>query len=77
QPSLGLERRDALWAIKALRDEPLPLFAAAAEREAKTIAEQQEPAVELRQMTQGHNVVLDYGHTGLTLREHPVSFLRR
>ncbi|MGO6697152.1 error-prone DNA polymerase [Rhizobium johnstonii] len=76
-PSLGLERRDALWAIKALRDEPLPLFAAAAEREARTIAEQQEPAVELRQMTQGHNVVLDYGHTGLTLREHPVSFLRR
>ncbi|TAY75172.1 error-prone DNA polymerase [Rhizobium ruizarguesonis] len=76
-PSLGLERRDALWAIKALRDEPLPLFAAAAEREARTIAEQQEPAVDLRQMTQGHNVVLDYGHTGLTLREHPVSFLRR
>lgn len=75
--SLGLERRDALWAIKALRDEPLPLFAAAAEREARTISEQQEPAVELRQMTQGHNVVLDYGHTGLTLREHPVSFLRR
>ncbi|MGO4119298.1 hypothetical protein ACEQ6C_39765, partial [Rhizobium ruizarguesonis] len=26
-PSLGLERRDVLWAIKALRDEPLPLFA--------------------------------------------------
>jgi error-prone DNA polymerase len=76
-PSLELERRDALWAIKALRDEPLPLFAAAAEREARSIAEQHEPLVELRQMTQGHNVVLDYGHTGLTLREHPVSFLRR
>ena len=28
--SLGLARREALWAIKALRDEPLPLFAAAA-----------------------------------------------
>ncbi len=76
-PSLRLERRDALWAIKALRDEPLPLFAAAAEREARSITEQHEPMVELRQMTQGHNVVLDYGHTGLTLREHPVSFLRR
>jgi error-prone DNA polymerase len=37
-PSLRLERRDALWAIKALRDEPLPLFAAAAEREMKVIA---------------------------------------
>lgn len=27
--SLGLARRVALWVIKALRDEPLPLFAAA------------------------------------------------
>ncbi|OWK23137.1 hypothetical protein AJ87_41495 [Rhizobium yanglingense] len=52
-PSLRLERRDALWAIKALRNEPLPLFAAAAEREARVIAEQQEPEVELRQMTEG------------------------
>ncbi|KOF22858.1 DNA polymerase [Ensifer adhaerens] len=77
RPSMKLERRDALWAIKALRDEPLPLFAAAAEREERAIAEQQEPEVELRQMTEGHNVVEDYSHTGLTLREHPVAFLRR
>ncbi|WP_029872294.1 error-prone DNA polymerase [Rhizobium leguminosarum] len=77
RPSLGLERRDALWAIKALRDEPLSLFAAAAEREMKTVAEQQEPEVRLRQMTEGHNVVEDYGHVGLTLREHPIAFLRR
>jgi error-prone DNA polymerase len=76
-PSLGLQRRGALWAIKALRDEPLPLFAAAAELEATVIPEQQEPEVELRQMTQGHNVIQDYSHVGLTLREHPVSFLRR
>jgi error-prone DNA polymerase len=77
RPSLKLERRDALWSIKALRDEPLPLFSAAADREMRTIAEQQEPAVELRQMTEGHNVVEDYGHIGLTLREHPIAFLRR
>ncbi|WP_105436124.1 error-prone DNA polymerase [Neorhizobium tomejilense] len=76
-PSLKLERRDALWAIKSLRDEPLPLFAAAAERETRTVAEQQEPEVELRQMTAGHNVVEDYSHTGLTLRDHPMAFLRR
>ncbi|MET3858336.1 error-prone DNA polymerase [Rhizobium sp. OAE497] len=75
-PSMELERRDALWAIKALRDEPLPLFAAAAEREATVIAEQQEPEVHLRQMTEGHNVIQDYGHVGLTLRDHPISFLR-
>ncbi len=76
-PSLKLERRDALWAIKALHDEPLPLFAAAAEREMVTIAEQQEPKVALRQMTDGHNVIEDYSHTGLTLRQHPVAFLRK
>jgi error-prone DNA polymerase len=77
RPAFGLERRDALWAIKALRDQPLPLFVAAAEREMKTVAEQQEPKVALRQMTEGHNVVEDYAHVGLTLREHPISFLRR
>jgi error-prone DNA polymerase len=76
-PSLKLERRDALWAIKALRDEPLPLFAAAAEKQMTAIAEQQEPEVALRQMTEGHNVVQDYSHVGLTLRQHPVSFLRK
>lgn len=32
-PSLSLERPDALWAIKALRGEPLTLFTAAADRE--------------------------------------------
>jgi error-prone DNA polymerase len=77
RPSLKLERREALWAIKALRDEPLPLFAAAAEREMAAIAEQHEPDVELRQMTDGHNVIQDYSHTGLTLRQHPVAFLRK
>lgn len=71
------DRLTALWAIKALRDEPLPLFAAATEREAAVIPEQQEPEVELRQMTEGRNVVEDYGHIGLTLREHPIAFLRR
>lgn len=76
RPSLKLERRDALWAIRALRDEPLPLFAAVAEREMQPVAEQHEPEVALRQMTDGHNVIEDYGHTGLTLRQHPVAFLR-
>jgi error-prone DNA polymerase len=76
RPSLKLARRDALWAIKALRDEPLPLFAAASAREAETILEIREPAVVLRPMTAGGEVVEDYGHVGLTLRSHPVSFFR-
>lgn len=61
-----LERRDALWAIKALRDEPTPLFVAAAEREVRAIAKQQESEVALRQMTEEHNVVEDDTHIGLT-----------
>ena len=73
-PSLQLERRQALWDIKALRDEPLELWAAAAEREAKVIAEMQEPDVALKSMTEGREVVEDYSHTGLTLRAHPISF---
>ncbi|MGA3341743.1 MAG: OB-fold nucleic acid binding domain-containing protein, partial [Methylocella sp.] len=74
--SLKLARREALWAIKALRDEPLPLFTAASAREAKTVPELHEPPVTLRPMTAGSEVVEDYGHVGLTLRSHPVSFLR-
>ncbi|MDX3974306.1 error-prone DNA polymerase [Shinella sp.] len=76
RPSLGLARREALWAIRALRDEPLPLFTAAARREETVIPEFDEPAVALRPMTAGNEVVEDYGHVGLTLRAHPVSFLR-
>ena len=75
-PSLSLARREALWAIKALRDEPLPLFAAAAARENALVPEIREPPVALRPMTAGGEVVEDYGHVGLTLREHPVAFLR-
>jgi error-prone DNA polymerase len=74
--SLGLARREALWALKALRDEPLELFAAAAQREARTIEEVREPTVSLRSMTSGGEVVEDYRHVGLTLRRHPASFLR-
>jgi error-prone DNA polymerase len=75
-PSLGLARREALWAIKALRDEPMPLFAAALNREAGAMPEFDEPAVMLRPMKAGGEVVEDYVHLGLTLRAHPLSFLR-
>ncbi len=82
QPSLKLARREALWALKALRDEPLPLFAATAMRDAglhdtAVHREINEPTVILRPMTAGGEVVEDYGHVGLTLRAHPVSFLRQ
>jgi error-prone DNA polymerase len=74
--SLKLARREALWGIKALRDEPLPLFAAAAARAEVTFTEAAEPAVVLKPMKEGREVVEDYGHVGLSLRSHPVSFVR-
>ncbi|WP_136653095.1 error-prone DNA polymerase [Paracoccus aeridis] len=76
RPNLCLARREALWAIKGLRDAELPLFAAAAEREGASVAEADEPAIPLRPMLPGREVVEDYSRTGLSLREHPVAFLR-
>lgn len=70
RPALGLARRESLWAIKGLHDEPLPLFAAAAQAR-----ETDEPAMALAPMIDGAEVVGDYNHLGLSLRAHPVSFL--
>ncbi|WGF91100.1 error-prone DNA polymerase [Marinivivus vitaminiproducens] len=74
--SLDLARREALWAIKALRDQKLPLFQAATSPSGDPLPEIDEPAIPLRPMTAGGEVVEDYGHVGLSLRAHPVSFLR-
>ncbi len=66
--ALGLDRRGALWQIRALADTELPLFGA---REQIVEAETQ-----LVPMLPGREVVEDYRSTGLTLRRHPVDFLR-
>jgi len=70
--SLGLSRRDALWAVKALGrsgdHEDLPLFRAPAAR--------REPDVKLTPMPLGEEVVNDYRFLKLSLRAHPASFLR-
>ncbi len=74
EPSLKLARREALWAIRGLTDEKLPLFDAA---DAAGAAERMvEPQVTLVPMTAGRHVVEDYASTGFSLRRHPVSFLR-
>ena len=70
--SLGLSRRAALWAARALAGgAPLPLFAADLEGEQIT-----EPAVHLREMTLGEAVIEDYVSMRLSLRAHPLALLR-
>ena len=67
--SLNLQRRQAIWAIRGLANTSLPLFDHAD-------SETNEPDVDLPPMTEGRQVVEDYRSVGLTLRDHPVSFLR-
>ncbi len=69
-PSLGLARREALWQLKGFRDKPMPLF------DVMAAAERVEPSVELRALPAGGEVVKDYSTVGLTLRRHPLGFLR-
>jgi error-prone DNA polymerase len=73
---IGLSRREASWAIKGLHDEALPLFAAADDRKGVLRPEANEPAVALAPMTLGREVTQDYQTTGLSLRAHPIGFLR-
>ncbi|HEX4768365.1 MAG TPA: error-prone DNA polymerase [Lichenihabitans sp.] len=73
--AMRLARRDALWAIRALRDDPLPLFEAA-DRGSTPQPEIVEAPVAIAPITAGGDVVQDYSSTGLTLRRHPVAFLR-
>jgi error-prone DNA polymerase len=74
--SLGLSRRASLWSVKALGDSALPLFAAADERAGKLLPETFEPEVLLTPMGEGSEVVEDYRASGLSLRAHPLAFLR-
>ena len=70
--ALGLNRREALWAAKAITaKKPLPLFAR--EMEGESI---QEPEAHLPQMTVGEEVVEDYVAMRLSLKAHPVALLR-
>ena len=72
---MGLDRRAALWAIRGIADTALPLWAAADAGRTPN-PEGAEPEVALTPMTAGRSVVEDYRSFGLSLRAHPVSFLR-
>jgi len=77
--SLNLPRRQALWAVKALKDTALPLFdhaeaaAAPGSNHPPLLAE---PRVELVPMPLGEEVVEDYSWLRLSLKAHPCEILR-
>ncbi|WP_334186211.1 error-prone DNA polymerase [Novosphingobium sp.] len=73
---LAEDRRQGLWKVKGLGEAPLPLFAAADAREAHFSPEGLEPEVALRPISAGREVVEDYRSLQLSLRGHPLEFLR-
>ena len=71
--SIGLDRRAALWDSRALKQAPdLPLFAFA---DARDEGSESAPA-ELPQMPLAEHVVNDYQTVRLSLKAHPMHFLR-
>ncbi len=69
--SMTLDRRHALWDARALRDAPdLPLFTDKRD-------EGEEVRFDLPQMPICEHVVADYQTTRLSLKAHPMSFLRK
>jgi error-prone DNA polymerase len=69
--SLGLDRRTALWEARRTPDGELPLFAAAKARELG-----EEPDAMLPAMPLSEHVAADYQLTRLSLKGHPMQFLR-
>ncbi|WP_421915475.1 error-prone DNA polymerase [Mesorhizobium sp.] len=73
--SIGLDRREALWAVRALdrksAAETLPLFDQPSIR-----LRELEPETKLPRMPLGEHVIHDYRSLGLSLKAHPVAFLR-
>jgi len=71
--SMGLDRRQALWAVRGLDDAdpgaPMPLLAPLA-------AGFPEPLAPLPEIGLGEHVVEDYRVTGLSLKRHPLALLR-
>jgi error-prone DNA polymerase len=69
--SIRLDRRQALWDVRRMPEGELPLFAAA--RAAELAAE---PEVSLPAMPPSEHVAADYQVIRLSLKAHPMAFLR-
>ena len=69
--SIALDRRTALWEVRRTPSDELPLFAAAAARELGI-----EPPANLPVMPAAEEVATDYQTLRLSLKAHPMAFLR-
>ena len=70
--SMGLDRREAAWAMRRLPDDaPLPLFAVVEARELGTDADAHLPLMPLPEQ-----IAVDYQTTRLSLKGHPMGMLR-
>lgn len=68
--SMGMDRRQAMWEASALSDRPMGVF------EGQQSASTFEPDVQLPGLSLSEHVVQDYASTSLSLKAHPVSFVR-
>ncbi len=68
--SLGLDRRKALWEVSTGNDGPTALFAGQASPDAAM------ENITLPTMSTSEHVVQDYASTALSLKAHPLSFVR-
>ncbi|MBC2777118.1 error-prone DNA polymerase [Parasphingopyxis marina] len=69
--SIGQDRRQALWDVRRMPEGELPLFAAAQKRELR-----EEPDPQLPAMPPAEHVIADYQTTRMSLKGHPMAFLR-
>ena len=77
--SLGLDRRQAFWDVRNLRDGAMPLFDWAIPRPGSNQPPADpgaEPPVTLPALPLGEAVIEDYRATGLSLKRHPAGLLR-
>jgi error-prone DNA polymerase len=68
--SMGLDRREALWEISTGNDRPVALFSG------QSASDPSESSVVLPKMRTSEHVLFDYAATSLSLKAHPVSFVR-
>jgi error-prone DNA polymerase len=90
--SMGLDRQHALWAVRELRDEELPLLEQKWQRGEGAEGQRDDGAVDasplplcasvslslsLPHIPAPTRVIHDYAATGLSLKAHPISFMRK